>query len=78
MTKEQKKSLEASIEWIMGRIHVGESDEFVTAEAVRRLELAEQNGKIYTAKERDEIIQMFLVAHRKNQGTYSYVMGGLR
>jgi hypothetical protein len=78
LTKEKIKSLRSQIEWIMGQVHVGESDEFVTAEANRRLDIAAENGTLYTAKEREKIVALFIEAHRKNQGFYSYVMGGLR
>ncbi len=76
LTKEKIKSLRSQIEWIMGKVHVAESDEFVTAEAVRRIEIAAVNGTNYTAKEREQIIALFIEAHRKNQDFYNHVMRG--
>jgi len=78
LTKEELESVRVSAEWLMGRIHVGTPDEEIVADANRRMDLAAEKGLVYSEGAREQIIEIFLEAHRANQQLYTHVMGGRR
>jgi Na+-transporting methylmalonyl-CoA/oxaloacetate decarboxylase gamma subunit len=62
---------QASIRWLMGRVHVGTPDAEVEADMRRRC--AKTNA---TEQEIAAIVAFAIACHRENQGLYNAVMSG--
>lgn len=60
---------EASIRWLIGRVHVGTSDAEIEADMLRRC------AKATTAQQK-ACVKYALKCHRENQALYGYVMSG--
>jgi hypothetical protein len=60
---------EASIRWLIGRVHVGTSDAEIEADMIRRCSTA-------TPQQKRACIKYALKCHRENQALYDHVMSG--
>jgi hypothetical protein len=71
------ESSKASIRWLSGRWHVGESDAWVIAEMAKRLDRKSNAAKHKEHPHlRQEFIDYALECHHANQAQYRWVMRG--